>query len=113
MEKFEGSRLGAVTEERGEAVEDERGLLEGFTVGKAHDAVAKSEKIAVTIDVVGLLAISLVHFAVEFHHQAHLVAVEVRDVAADRYLTPKLEDLDLAISEQFPQRLFRWRGLSP
>jgi hypothetical protein len=113
MGKFDRSRLGAMTKERGEAVEDESGLFESFNVGEAQHAVAESEKIAVAIYVMGLLAISLMHFAVKLHHQAHLVAIEVCDVAADRYLTTELEALDLTVPEQFPQRLFRWRGLSP
>ena len=91
-----------MAEKAEEAVENESRSFESFGIGEAQDAVSKSGEVMVAIDVVGLLSISLVHLTVKFQNQAHLVAVEVRDIAADRYLTTELEPEKPSIPEQIP-----------
>jgi hypothetical protein len=50
-----------------------------------------------------LLAYPIMHAAIEFDHQAELMAIKIGDVAIDRVLATKLVAIQLPVFKSFPE----------
>jgi hypothetical protein len=49
--------------------------------------------------------------AIEFDHERYFVAIEVGDVPREPVLPSKLQSIELPITDELPQFLFRWGGV--
>jgi len=80
-------------------------------VRQAEDLVAEGDQIGVAVLVVDLLLAFLMNPTVELQHEPPIVAIKIRNILSDRYLTAEFETEDLPIAQLLPQHLFGRRGL--
>ena len=87
----EGEPGGSATDQRlADLREDRLGGAEGLFIGEAENSQPKRAEKGVAVQIVELLIRVRVDSAIQLDDQLPFVAVEVDDVAANRYLAPEL-----------------------
>ena len=99
--------------EVGDGLEDAFEVGVELVIGVAENAVAEGVEIRVPVAIVGGLGCFFVDGAVELEDEPQIVAEEVRDVGADRYLTAEFEAVELPVAQAVPQLFFGFRHGSP
>ena len=87
--------------------EDGFQVIVNVPIREPEDAEAQSLEVGVPIPVVEDLRVFFMDRAVQLQDELELVAVEVRDVGADRHLAAKLEAEEFPIAQVLPESLFR------
>src|SRR2546426_4219511 len=79
-------------------------------IRETQDSQTPLVKLPVAILIVRLLLSVLVHGAVQLDDEPVFRSIAVHDVAVERLLAPKLEAVEPAVAQTFPQASFRGRA---